>query len=72
MSITDGARTKDNRNVGELMVHKRRKRYPGVRGKVVDFIDHNFAEGRLYIRVRFQDETEICWQVECAQILREV
>jgi hypothetical protein len=54
------------------MTQKLGKKYPGVRGKVVDFVDHKFAEGRLYIHVRFHDNTEICWQVDCALTLREV
>jgi hypothetical protein len=52
------------------MAYKIGKQYPGVRGKVVDFAEHSFAEGRLYIRVRFQDKTELCWQVDCALTLR--
>jgi hypothetical protein len=47
-------------------------RYHGVKGKVVEFAEHNFSEGRLYIRVRFEDKTELCWQVDCALTLREV
>ena len=52
------------------MVHKRGTQYPGVRGKVVEFMDHSFAEGHLFISVRFQDHTEVCWRVDCALILR--
>jgi hypothetical protein len=40
------------------MAYKRGKRYPEVEGKVVEFAEHSFAEGRLFIRVRFQDKTE--------------
>ena len=39
------------------------RRYPGLRGKVVDWVEHTFEEGRLYINVRFTDHTEICWQI---------
>ena len=40
-----------------------RFKYPGLRGKVVDWVEHTFEEGRLYINVRFTDHTELCWQV---------
>ena len=38
---------------------ERGKQYPGVGGKVVDFIEHQFEEGLLYIHVRFTDKTEV-------------
>jgi hypothetical protein len=34
-----------------------RKRYKEVRGKRVDWIDHRFEEGWLYVGVRFMDGT---------------
>ncbi len=34
-----------------------RKRYPEVRGKVVDFISHYVTDGTLYFNVRFKDKT---------------
>jgi hypothetical protein len=37
--------------------------YPGLGGKVVDWVEHTFEEGRLYINVRFTDHTELCWQI---------
>ena len=52
------------------MAHESGKKYPGVKGKVVEFAEHSFAEGRLYIRVRFQDKTELGWEVDCALTLR--
>jgi hypothetical protein len=39
------------------------RRYPGLRGKIVHWVEHSFEEGRLYINVRFTDHTELCWQV---------
>ena len=39
------------------------RKYPGLRGKVIDWVEHTFEEGRLYISVRFTDHTELCWQV---------
>ena len=40
-----------------------RRKYPGLRGKVVDWVEHTFADGRLYLNVRFTDHTEVCWQI---------
>lgn len=47
------------------------KQYPGVRGKVVDFVEHNFEEGNLYIHVRFRDKTELCWTIQTATVIAE-
>ena len=44
-------------------VPERGRQYPGVKGKVVDWIEHKFEEGRLYIHVRFQDRTEVTFTV---------
>jgi len=71
MGTIVASRPRNKGNVGELTAKDRGKQYPGVRGKVVDFIGHKFGEGRLYIHVRFQDRTEVCWQLDCALTLRE-
>ncbi len=34
-----------------------RKRYKEIRGKKVDWIDHTYEEGSLYVGVRFMDGT---------------
>jgi hypothetical protein len=47
------------------------KKYPGIKGKVVDFADHTFEEGLLYIRVRFTDKTELCWRVSSSTLIEE-
>jgi hypothetical protein len=31
------------------------RRYPGLHGKVVDWVEHKFEEGLLYLHVRFTD-----------------
>ena len=46
-------------------------RYPGVHGKIVDWAEHAFEEGMMYVRVRFTDQTELCWVLQTAHILRE-
>lgn len=47
------------------------KQYPGVRGKIVDWAEHVFEEGMLYIRVRFTDHTELCWVLQTAHVIVE-
>lgn len=47
------------------------KHYPGVHGKVVDWTDHTFEEGTLYIRVRFIDRTELCWRICSSTVIEE-
>lgn len=37
--------------------------YRGLRGKVVEWVEHRFEEGLLYIHVRFADKTELCWRI---------
>lgn len=39
------------------------RKYRGLRGKVVEWIEHKFEEGLLYIHVRFADKTEVCWRI---------
>jgi hypothetical protein len=53
---------------GEVM---RGRQYPGVSGKIVDWADHKFEEGTVYIRVRFIDKTELCWRITTAVVLEE-
>ena len=47
------------------------KQYPRVHGKVVDWVEHKFEEGTLYLHVRFVDKTELCWQIETVTVIRE-
>jgi hypothetical protein len=46
-------------------------RYPGVHGKIVDWAEHVFEEGMLYVRVRFTDKTELCWTLQTAHVILE-
>jgi len=50
---------------------ERGKQYPGVRGKVVDFIEHQFEEGMLFIHVRFTDKTEVSLTLGCRLYIKE-
>lgn len=47
------------------------KQYPGIKGKVVHWADHAFEEGILYVRVRFTDNTELCWRITSSTLLEE-
>ena len=37
--------------------------YPGVSGKIVDWIEHKFEEDMLHIHVRFLDQTEVAFSL---------
>ena len=50
---------------------KQDKQYPGVHGKVVDWVEHKFEEGLLYIDVRFTDKTALSWTFATAIVIRE-
>jgi hypothetical protein len=47
------------------------RRYPGVHGKVVDWVEHKFEEGLLYLHVRFTDKTELCWRISTRMTIEE-
>ncbi|HEY6184827.1 MAG TPA: hypothetical protein VIW67_21465 [Terriglobales bacterium] len=47
------------------------RRYRGVRGKVVECVEHSFEEGLLYIHVRFTDKTELSWRIATRMIIEE-
>jgi hypothetical protein len=45
--------------------------YKGLRGKVVDRVEHGFEEGRLYLHVCFTDKTELCWRISSRLLIEE-
>ena len=47
------------------------RRYSGLHGKVVDWVEHSFEEGLLYVHVRFTDKTELCWRVATRMTIEE-
>ncbi len=49
----------------------RGSQYPGVHGKAVDWIEHEFVEGSLYIHVRFQDQSELTYTVGTRLFIEE-
>ena len=47
------------------------KQYRGLRGKVIDWVEHEFEEGLLYIHVRFSDKTELCWRITTCMTIEQ-
>jgi hypothetical protein len=47
------------------------RRYRGVRGKVVQWVEHTFEEGLVYIHVRFTDKTELSWRITARMTIEE-
>jgi hypothetical protein len=47
------------------------RRYRGLHGKVVDWVEHKFEEGLLYIHVRFTDNSELCWRIATCMTIEE-
>jgi hypothetical protein len=47
------------------------RHYPGLRGKVVDWVEHKFEDGLLYLHVRFTDKTELCWRISTRMTIEE-
>lgn len=45
--------------------------YDGIRGKVLDRIEHQFEEGRLYLHVCFRDKTEVNFTLSSRSSLRK-
>ncbi len=47
------------------------RHYRGVQGKVVQWVEHSFEEGLLYIHVRFTDKTELTWRIATRMTIEE-
>jgi hypothetical protein len=63
---------KERKKLRKLMEKRqemRRKKYPEVRGKVVDYITHSIEDGTLYFTVRFQDKTDFSLRYACEMFL---
>ena len=45
--------------------------YRGLQGKVVEWVEHKFEEGLLYIHVRFTDKTELSWRIATHMTIEE-
>jgi hypothetical protein len=45
--------------------------FPGLKGKVVDWVETSFEEDRLYIHVRFDDRTELTFWLSSRIVIEE-
>ena len=45
--------------------------YRDLQGKVVEWVEHKFEEGVLYIQVRFTDRTELSWRIATRLTIEE-
>ena len=48
---------------------QRRKRYPEVHGKVVDYINHSVEDGTLFFTVAFKDKTHFSLRFACEMFI---
>ena len=55
----------------ETQTARRGKQYPGAHGKVVDWVEHKFEEGILFIDIRFVDKTALSWSIGAAIVIKE-
>jgi hypothetical protein len=65
MKKDEPAETPDNRPAAP------KEHYSGLQGKIVAWAGHRFEEGMLLLRVRFMDETELCWTIQTATVIAE-
>ena len=59
---------KERKNLEKLAkerVNQRRKKYPEVHGKVVDYISHSIDDGTLSVSVCFKDQTIFAFRFAC-------
>jgi hypothetical protein len=47
------------------------KQYADAHGKVVDWVEHKFEEGILFIDVQFVDKTALSWSIGAAIMIKE-
>ena len=47
------------------------KQYSGAHGKVVDWVEHKFEQGILFIDVQFVDKTALSWSIDSAIVIQE-
>lgn len=49
----------------------RGRAFPGLKGKVVHYVDTAFEEDNVYIHVRFVDSTELCFRLSSRLVIDE-
>lgn len=47
------------------------RQYRGLKGKIIEWVEHQFEEGLLYIHVRFTDKTELSWRIATRMTIEE-
>ena len=47
------------------------RQYRGLKGKIIEWVEHKFEEGLLYIHVRFTDRTELSWRIATRMTIEE-
>ena len=47
------------------------KQYAGAHGKVVDWVEHKFEQGILFIDIQFVDKTALSWSIDSAIVIQE-
>ena len=66
-----GALMKKVRKLSKKLEPDLGKGFPGLKGKVVHYVDTSFEEDRLYIHVRFMDRTELCFWLSARIVIEE-
>jgi len=67
-AITAKQSRKLNRRIQKRQ-EKLRKRYPEVRGRVVDYVSHSIDEGKLFFTVAFKDKTNLSLRFACEMFI---
>ena len=49
----------------------RGKQYPGAHGRVVDWVEHKFEQGILFIDIQFVDKAALSWSIGAAIVIQE-
>ena len=59
------------RKLSKKVQRERGRAFPGVKGKVVHYVDTAVEEDNLYIHVRFADSTELCFRLSSRIVIDE-
>jgi len=67
----EGPFLKKVRKLSKKVQRERGRAFPGVKGKVVHYVDTAVEEDNLYIHVRFADSTELCFRLSSRIVIDE-
>jgi hypothetical protein len=62
---------KKTRKVSKKLQADLGREFPGLKGKVVHYVDTSYEEDRLYIHIRFVDRTELCFWLSSRLVIEE-